>query len=305
MYLVCKKENAMSTSIAGMALLSFLEAPKYAPSVRCKVLNSAGAEALGSDERLSRTNVQLYDETFHEAITHWDSVRAYNYSVTYSLPDGIRGERILPKEMLDSWWKYMEKAQARGIDIINDLAPTMPHLDDRLRDRLQPIVYDQIKNKIPTEKDILRKWRIGFKVKPIADSSSIIFKWESDCVDRMKKQVEENNKEILVHTHKAAYEKLYDVVSWFSDMTSQEKSSKIGMFEDKSLEKLRDIAELMPRMNVTGDAVLNEIAKATMDRLSGFTISDLKDDEELRETKHDESMLIARAIQTVVGEVGS
>tara|TARA_B100000745_G_scaffold299992_1_gene252325 strand:- start:1209 stop:2081 length:873 start_codon:yes stop_codon:yes gene_type:complete len=287
-------------SISGMALRSFLEAPKFQPKVRCKALNSAGAEALGSNETISNSHVTLYDESFSEANSHWNAVRTFHYDVTYKMPDGIRGEHILPKNMLDKWWDYMEKAQTRGKELIDELAPKMPKIHDWLRHQMQPIVYDEVKDRIPTEDDIKSKWRINFRVRPIVDSTSVICKWENEGIKRMKEEIDKSNSELLSSVTKEAYEKLLECIDQLRDNTADERASKIGMCREAPIIKLKELAEIMPKMNISGDPTLDYWAGQIKDKFADISIASMKQDDEERCLVHDTSTVIAEQLRKMM-----
>jgi hypothetical protein len=72
-----------------------------------------------------------------------------------------------------------------------------------------------------------------------------------------------------------------------------ERGSKaVGVFRDTLIENARDLCEVLPRLNLTGDADLNNYCQQVKEKIAVYDAQDLRDDAMLRKNVADEASSI-------------
>ena len=78
-------------------------------------------------------------------------------------------------------------------------------------------------------------------------------------------------------------------------------SRQVEGFKGSLVENIREICDVLPRLNVTGDADLARFASTVQAELSHYDVEDLKQDDVLRKQAADKSQAILDQMMDVYG----
>ena len=86
----------------------------------------------------------------------------------------------------------------------------------------------------------------------------------------IREQIERDTKEAVAAAVGDLWQRLYKAVSHFHEQC------KGGVVKDALIVNLRELCEILPRLNLTGDARLDEMQRRIMDKLGAYDAEDLK-----------------------------
>jgi hypothetical protein len=131
----------------------------------------------------------------------------------------------------------------------------------------------------PATAEKLRK-RFGVKLEllPIPSGNDFRVQMSAEEQARVAREIDTNVRESLTRGTEDLWRRLREVVSHMVDRLNEPASR----FHATLVTNVFDIVELLPRLNVNGDAELNRFAEQARQRLCGFTAHDLKKHDLLR-----------------------
>jgi hypothetical protein len=113
---------------------------------------------------------------------------------------------------------------------------------------------------------------------------------------RVAREIDANVRESLTRGTEDLWKRLRDVVSHMVDRLNEPESR----FHATMVTNVFDLVELLPRLNVNGDADLNRFAEQIKQRLCGFTAQDLKKHDLLRVATATDAAEIVAEIDSVL-----
>ena len=233
-----------------------------------KKITKEVAQRHGTTEKVGRYNKNLlpFDAASYEAI--WavaGTARGEHYEQT--LPWADDGPRILPAA---NYMGYMEKSRARrrAFDAaVATFLPEYPVLQARAKDVLNSMYRAE---DFPTGADMKDRFEFSVKVFPLPSAEDFRVSLQSEEVNVIREQIERDTREAVTAAMSDLWERLYKAVSHFHEQV------KGGVVKDALIANLRDLCEILPRLNLTGDARLDEMQRRIMDKLGAYDAEDLK-----------------------------
>jgi hypothetical protein len=177
---------------------------------------------------------------------------------------------------------------ARHIELLTDIGDRQREYD-RLVDAFvakYPTAYAEQQFRLnhlfnaadyPDPSTIRDKFAFNFHIRPIADAEDIrVIEGLTDQeADRLIAQAKEAEREQVQAAVDDAYKKLYKVIKAMADKLAVPVGEKGSTFRSSLISNIRDLAEVMPGLNITNDPQLNALAAKAM-QLTGYTAEDLK-----------------------------
>jgi hypothetical protein len=177
---------------------------------------------------------------------------------------------------------------ARHIELLTDIGDRQREYD-RLVDAFvvkYPTAYAEQQFRLnhlfdvadyPDPSTIRDKFAFNFHIRPIADAEDIrvIEGLTNQEADRLVAQAKDAEKEQVQAAVDDAYRKLYKVIKAMADKLAVPVGEKGSIFRDSLISNIRDLAEVMPGLNITNDPQLDALAAKAM-QLTEYTAEDLK-----------------------------
>lgn len=170
---------------------------------------------------------------------------------------------------------------------------------DKLRDAQQLRLGDMFDaDEYPTVDFLRTRFTFDVTYEPLPDNNS--FDKMLGSADLEKALIDTANAEMQTRIDEAMHDlwgRLIDRVDNFSKAMRQykpktEESKAVGTFKDSIVQNIRDICDVLPRLNLTGDADLNNYCEMVREKLADFDAEDLRSDDKLRKTAADEAQAI-------------
>ena len=182
-----------------------------------------------------------------------------------SLPWDDQGSRLLPvanyeqyTEMMDGLRERMVRERARFIEDYED------NID---KARLELGKLFRIAD-YPSKEDLHGKFGLRYRIVPVPDADHFMAKLASDDTDRVKRDIESQIEERLHDAVGDLYRRLGDAVERVSERLQEDDEGKPLVFRDSMIGNIRDLVDIVPRLNIFGDDTLAQLCGQVKDRIA-------------------------------------
>jgi hypothetical protein len=210
------------------------------------------------------------------------AARDHHYKNT--LPWADWGPRILPAA---NYWPYMEKQRGLKADFdkaatefIGSYATYVEEAKARLNGMFDAADY-------PTLGALRDKFQYRIEVTPLPGAEDFRVSLGDDEQGRVRADIEERVKDATGRAIRDLWDRVHEAVEHMHDRLHNydvDESGKVvgGIFRDSMVTNLRELVELLPRLNVTGDADLEAMRKRLTEKLCAADPQTLRDDPKVR-----------------------
>ena len=138
----------------------------------------------------------------------------------------------------------------------------------------------------PTPDEIREMFKMEVKYREVPRGSNFLVDMNDDRTKAIRESIEQETADKFASAQKELWDKMLETVSHFTEMVGagdREHKNKDGkieyrtpVFKNSVVENLAEIADLAPRLNLTGDRQLNELATAISAELLEYTPEQLR-----------------------------
>ncbi len=177
---------------------------------------------------------------------------------------------------------------ARHFEIQTDMGDRMRQYDQLVADFVlkYPTLYAEQQFRLnhlfdpadyPAPSEIADKFGMYFTVRPIPNSEDlrVIEGLTTQEVERLVAEAKAGEQEQIAQAVGNAYEKLYKVVKAMADKLAVPVGEKGSVFRDSLIENIRELANVMPGLNITHDPKLDDLTQKAL-VLTQYSPDDLK-----------------------------
>lgn len=239
-------------------------------------------------DAVGRYNKILIDKAALKPIQEIISAaRTHHYFNT--LPWSDAGQRILPAA---NFFAYSEKQrefkakfEAAARDFVADYEAHVAEARVRLNGMFREEDY-------PKPGELARKFAMAFEVMPIPSADDFrVSSLGAGEVEQIKAAIAERMEREFENAARDLWERIHERVSHMAERLraysvevdpATGKTTTHGAFRDSLVENLRELVEVLPRLNVTGDAALARMAEELQADLCRHDAAELREDASLR-----------------------
>ena len=183
-----------------------------------------------------------------------------------SLPWDDQGSRLLPVANYERYTELMDGLQER---MIRERARFIKDYEDNIdRARLELGKLFRIAD-YPAKEDLHGRFGLRYRIVPVPDADHFMAKLASDDTDRVKRDIESQIEERLHDAVGDLYRRLGDAVERVSDRLREDDEGKPLVFRDSMIGNIRDLVDIVPRLNIFGDETLAQLCGQVKDRIAG------------------------------------
>ena len=256
-------------SLATKAMLVDLSIRAWNARKFDKKITKEVAQRHGTTEKAGRYNKNLLPEKADSYEAIWaaaGSARIEHYEQT--LPWANDGARILPAA---NYMAYMDKSRAKRRafeEAVATFLPEYPTLQERAKGILNGMYNPE---DWPTPAIMAGRFEFSVKVFPLPSAEDFRVSLQADDVGTIRKQIERDVSESVTAAVGDLWQRLYKAVVHFREQVKGD-----GVVREAMLTNLRELCEILPRLNLSGDPRLDEMQKKIADSLGGYGAEDLK-----------------------------
>lgn len=191
-----------------------------------------------------------------------------------TLPWTDSGWRLLPTA---NHQPYVDAVRAQikvYYDAVDDFITVYPRLVKEAKERLNGMFREE---DYPSPEALRRKFHAEIDWSPIAAGTDFRVQLPKDELERMAKNVEDRLRESVVKAVGDAWKRLGNAITELRGYLDDGKGLR-----DTMIERLREVADVLGRLNLTDDAQLEATRSRVLKELTNFNAETLKTDEAAR-----------------------
>ena len=211
-----------------------------------------------------RYNKRLLPKAAFAALTTTISkIRSTHYEQT--LPWDDQGSRMLTvanyeryTELLDGLRERMVRERARFIEDYDD------NVDQARLDLGKLFRIEDY----PSKEALHGRFGIRYRIVPVPDADHFMAQLASDDTARVKRDIESQIEKRLNDAVADLYRRLGEAVERVSERLQEGEDGKPLVFRNSMIENIRDLVDVVPRLNIFGDDRLAQLCQDVKDRIA-------------------------------------
>lgn len=271
-------------TIHNKALLADLTIGVFSNRRQDKQETAATIERHGAVAKAASVSKTLIDEGALKPIRSI-ARDAYAQFTTQTLPWVNGGPRILPTAIYHTMKVDLINMRDNFQRNVDALASQLPHLLADAPNRLGTL-YKQ--EDMPTEEKILSSFKFDWDFTPIPTGADFRIDLSNAERDALAAEFESRFPEKLMRANNHLWERAYEVISHLADrLTKYKPAMEEGEraehpFHASTIENVRELATILPKLNVLGDPALDQLARSMQEKLCGTDAPTLRESDALR-----------------------
>jgi len=270
-------------NITERAMLVSLSISRWTARKLDKRVTREVAERHGAAESVGRYSKKLIgSDALAEIARIAGEAREYHYRMTLPWQDSC--DRILPSAVYLDYTKEHRRLRAEFEKAVGEFLRDYSKLREEARVALNGLYRD---DDYPSPKRLAAMFRYGVGVMPLPAAADFRVGLDSDEVERVREEIEARCNEAFEAATRDLWTRIAEVVGHLSerlklyqvDATTGRVSNP---FKDSTVENLRSLVDLLPRLNVTGSSELDAMTRRLRESLCAVEPATLRTDEATR-----------------------
>lgn len=239
-----------------------------------KEATKAAEAALGIKEGSGRFSKRLAaEERLKEISQIKNAARKFHYDNT--LPWDDDSGRLLTTKNHMTYVTQMQVYEHRYVDKYTALVHDFPDLVEEAKADLGPRF-----NPDDYPEDIAARYSFKVTFAPITSADDFRCNLREDEINRIKAMVRDEEQEKIKAAMEDVWRRLFEVVKNLHERTVDKKA----IFRDTLVTNIADLTDVLKRINVTGDAALEEMRREIESKFANIDPETLRKDEKVRKT---------------------
>ncbi len=190
-----------------------------------------------------------------------------------SLPWDDKGSRLLTVENYEHYTRVMDGLRER---VVRQRARFIEDYDDYVEQaRIDLGKLFRIED-YPSKDQLRDRFSIRYRITPVPDADHFIARLASDDTDRVKRDIERHIEEQLHDAVGDLYRRLAAAVERVSERLQEDGDGKPLVFRDTMISNIRDLVDVVPRLNIFGDERLASLCEQVKDRIASVEPDSLR-----------------------------
>ena len=190
-----------------------------------------------------------------------------------SLPWDDKGSRLLTVANYEHYSEIMDGLRERLVRQRARFIEDFDHYVEQARLDLGKLFRME---EYPSKEDLRDRFSIRYRITPVPDADHFIARLASDDTDRVKRDIERHIEEQLHDAVGDLYRRLAEAVERVSERLNEDGDGKLLVFRDTMISNIRDLVDVVPRLNIFGDQRLARLCEQVKDRIAGVEPDSLR-----------------------------
>ena len=251
------------------------------------------ADQHGAHQSAGRYNKQLLRgaDKLDELRTLAGQVRQYFYKIT--LPWSDEGFRLLPSNLYFDLMARMREFEAAFEQGVESFLDVYPQYIEQVRPELNGLFREQ---DYPAADKLRKKFGVRLEILPIPSGADFRVQMSEEEQARVCREIDANVRQSLSRGTEDLWKRLREVVAHMVDRLNEPESR----YHTTLVTNVFDLVEILPRINVNGDAELNRFADQIREKLCNYSAQDLKKHELIRAATASDAAEIVAEMDSVL-----
>ena len=235
------------------------------------------ADQHGAHQGAGRYNKQLLHgaQKLEELRSIAGQIRQHFYKVT--LPWSDEGFRLLPANFYFDLMARMREFEASFDTGVDAFLRVYPQYVEQVRPELNGLFREE---DYPSPEKLKAKFGVKLEVLPIPTGADFRVQMSAEEQARISREIDLSVRESLMRGTEDLWNRMREVVAHMVERLNEPESR----FHGSLVTNVLDLVEILPRLNVSGDADLNRLAEQIRQRLCNHSAQELKKHDLLRVT---------------------
>ena len=128
----------------------------------------------------------------------------------------------------------------------------------------------------PSKEALQDKFSIRYRITPVQDAEQFMAKLATDDVDRVKRDIEQQIEERLHDAVGDLYRRFGEAVERVSERLQEDDNGKPLVFRDSMISNIRDLVDIVPRLNIFGDDELARLCEQVKEKIASVEPDSLR-----------------------------
>ncbi len=213
---------------------------------------------------LPKAALAALDATMSEA-------RSQHYA--QSMPWDDNGSRLLTVANYEYYTQVMDGLRER---LVRQRARFIEDYDDYVEQaRIDLGKLFRIED-YPSKDQLRDRFSISYRITPVPDADHFIARLASDDTDRVKRDIENHIEEQFHDAVGDLYRRLAEAVERVSERLTEDDNGRPLVFRDTMISNIRNLVDVVPRLNIFGDQRLARLCEEVKDRIAGVEPDSLR-----------------------------
>jgi hypothetical protein len=290
--------NTNTTSLSERAMLASLNIRRWQAALTDKKITAEVATTHAvSEKRAGRYRKNAIDVealSFKAVVSAASELRNQHYF--YTLPWSQDGARILTTGMFAEYSAKMRTLRSAFGRTVEAFVEDYPRLKQAARRELNGM-YNE--GDYPTH--IATKFGVDVVIMPLPDSQDFRASLSDETVAEIKQDIQTELQKTTQLAMREPYERLYSHISRIVMRLTDKKA----VFRDTLITGLADLCAILPGLNLTGDAQLDDLRKRAEKMIANLDPQDLRDVPSVRRDVAREAAQIQHLMAGFMGPASS
>ncbi|BCO09301.1 hypothetical protein GF1_16770 [Desulfolithobacter dissulfuricans] len=282
-----------NNSLTEKAMLVTLSISQWTARKLDKEVTETAAEQYHADTRAGRYNKLLVPKKALAMITTCaNAARKFHYEQT--LPWHDNGARILPAE---NYLHYSQNMQDLKLKFEKAVAEFLQRYDE-YREEAKLLLGNMFRYAdYPTWEKLEEKFKFSVSVSPLPSGQDFRVGIADEEIRRIQQDLEARLVDAQVEAMKDLWQRLYKAVSHMADKLTDLD----GRFKNSLVGNLCDLVDLLPRLNLTNDPVLEQMRRDVEESLCIYEPEELRKNPVARKEAAEAAIFITAAMEGYMG----
>ncbi len=200
-----------------------------------------------------------------------NEARTRHYS--NSLPWDDKGSRLLTVANYEYYTQVMDGLRER---LVRQRTRFIEEYDDYVEQARIDLGKLFRMEEYPSKEDLRDRFSIRYRITPVPDADHFMARLASDDTERVKREIELHIEEQLHDAVGDLYRRLAEAVERVSERLTENDNGKPLVFRDTMISNIRDLVDVVPRLNIFGDHRLASLCEQVKDRIAGVEPDSLR-----------------------------
>ena len=121
----------------------------------------------------------------------------------------------------------------------------------------------------PSKEALQGKFSLRYRITEVPDPEHFMAKLATDDVERIRRDIESDVEERLHGAVGDLYRRFGEAIERVSDRLREDENGKPLVFRDSMIENIRELVDVVPRLNIFGDAELAGLCEQVKEKIAG------------------------------------
>lgn len=288
--------------ISNRAMLASLNISQWSAVRKERAVEAEVAAAHGAERSMGRYQKLLVPKAALEPIVKAVSA-ARSFHLSRTLPWLDSGARILPAAEYQEYMGENAKLKAAFGRAVDAFVQAYPEHIEAARRALGSLFSER---DYPRPEEVRALFKYEVAINPLPDKRDFRVMLDASEVAIIQTQIEARAREGVQSAMADLWQRAHDVTAAMVERLTATREGPNGeklpaIFRDSLVENVRELVGLLPRLNVTGDARLDAIAREMGERLLVANAEELRASAPLRESVARDAAAILAQMESYTG----